>query len=294
MLLTIANKINVFLASYYCSKLYAYVHNMIVFPNAKINIGLNIVNKRADGYHDLETIFYPVKINDVLEVVEAKTLSFTSSGLAIPGEKEGNICLKAYRLLSRDIKLPLVQIHLHKNIPIGAGLGGGSSDASFFIKLMNEKFGLGLSLERMEHYASQLGADCAFFIQNEPVFASGKGDKFENIELDLSSYFVVLVMPDVHVVTSEAFENIVPKPSGKGLKVLIKNDITTWRETIANDFEPVIIKKYAEIGNIKESLYRSGAIYASMSGSGSSVYGIFESSQKMPELEVNNRVFYNV
>lgn len=282
------------MASYYCSKLYADVHNMIVFPNAKINIGLNIINKRVDGYHNLETIFYPVMIKDVLEVVEAKELSFTSSGIPIPGEQDGNICLKAYKLLSRDIKLPLIHIHLHKNIPIGAGLGGGSSDASFFIKLMNDKFALGLNRERMEAYASQLGADCAFFIQNEPVFAFEKGDRFVNIQLDLGKYFIILVMPDIHVPTSAAFNDIVPSVPVKGLQDLIKNDITSWKESITNDFEASILRLYPQIGSIKESLYESGAIYASMSGSGSSVYGIFGAPLKLPELEVGNRVFYGV
>lgn len=267
---------------------------MIAFPNAKINIGLNIVNKRGDGYHDLETVFYPVMIKDVLEVVESAELSFSSSGLAVPGRPEDNLCLKAYDLLSRDITLPRVKIHLHKNIPIGAGLGGGSSDASFFIKLMNEKFALGLSRERMERYASQLGADCAFFINNEPVFAFEKGDKFENIQLDLSKYFMVLVMPDIHVPTSAAFKGISPARPVKSVKDLIKNDITEWKGSITNDFEPGIISQYPEIGLIKESLYLSGAIYASMSGSGSSVYGIFESPLKIPGLELTNRVFYGV
>ncbi|MES2873675.1 MAG: 4-(cytidine 5'-diphospho)-2-C-methyl-D-erythritol kinase [Bacteroidota bacterium] len=265
---------------------------MIVFPNAKINIGLNIVNKRADGYHNLETIFYPVMINDVLEVVEAKELSFTSSGLVIPGELQGNICLKAYELLSRNYKLPPVHIHLHKNIPIGAGLGGGSADAAFFLKLMNEKFMLNLSAAEMEFYASQLGADCAFFIQNQPVFASGRGDHFELITLDLSKHYLIVVMPDVHVSTSLAFKEIYPKHPLISVKELIQDDISAWRSSVTNDFEPCMIKQYPEIGKIKEALYLEGAIYASMSGSGSSVYGIFESPLKLPELEVGNRIFY--
>ncbi len=292
--LPLANKINVFLPSYYCSKLYPDVQNMIAFPNAKINIGLNIVKKRSDGYHNLETIFYPVMIKDVLEIVEAEELSFSSSGIAVPGRPEDNICFKAFQLLSRDISVPKVKIHLHKNIPIGAGLGGGSSDASFFIKLMNEKFALGLSRERMEGYASQLGADCAFFIQNEPVFAYEKGDKFEKVQLDLKKFFIVLVMPDIHVPTSAAFKDITPSPSLKSLKNLIQDDITDWKGSITNDFEPGIMRQYPEIGFIKDSLYRSGAIYASMSGSGSSVYGIFEAALKLPELEGGNRVFYAV
>jgi 4-diphosphocytidyl-2-C-methyl-D-erythritol kinase len=267
---------------------------MIAFPNAKINLGLNIVRKRADGYHDLETIFYPVRINDVLEVIEATELSFTSSGLEIPGDLQSNICLKAYDLLSRHLTLPPVHIHLHKNIPIGAGLGGGSADASFFIKLMNEKFSLGLSREGMEGYASQLGADCAFFIRNEAVFAFEKGDRFEDVQLDLSRYFIVLVMPDIHVETSAAFKGIVPRQPAQSLKDLIKGDVSQWQKTLVNDFEPGIINQHPVIGFIKESLYRSGAIYASMSGSGAAVFGIFESRLKLPHLEVENRVFYGI
>ncbi len=282
------------MASYYCSKLIRDVQNMIAFPNAKINIGLNIVKKRDDGYHDLETIFYPIMIKDVLEVIEARELSFSSSGLSVPGNQTDNICLRAFELLSSDLKLPNVKIHLHKNIPIGAGLGGGSSDASFFIKLMNDKFALGLGREAIEAYAVQLGSDCAFFIQNEPVYALEKGDKFQRIELDLSRYFIVLVMPDIHVPTAAAFKNIVPAPSVKSLTDLIKNDITEWKASIINDFEPGIISQYPEIGVIKESLYKSGALYASMSGSGSSVYGIFKSQLELPELESKNQVFYGV
>ena len=267
---------------------------MIVFPNAKINLGLNIVSKRADGYHDLETIFFPVLIKDVLEVVEANELTFTSSGLKIPGEPKNNICLKAYELLSKDLELPPVHIHLHKNIPIGAGLGGGSADAAFLIRLMNDKFQLNLNVGQMEHYASQLGADCAFFIQNQPVFAMGKGDKFEKIELNLSKYFLVVVMPDVHVSTSGAFKDIHPKPAVTCLVDLIKEDIFNWKFSIINDFEPGMIKRYPEIGSIKDYLYRAGAIFASMSGSGSSIYALFESPLKLPELEAGNRVFYGV
>lgn len=267
---------------------------MIVFPNAKINIGLNIINKRADGYHDLETVFYPVMIKDVLEVVESNELSFQSTGLDIPGEPHKNICLKAYRLLSLDFKIPAVKIHLHKNIPIGAGLGGGSADASFFIRLLNEKFGLNIGPERMEEYASVLGADCPFFIKNQPVFASGTGDRFEGIELDLSQYFKVLIMPKVHISTSEAFRGITPRKPATMLKELISKNVELWKNSITNDFEQGIINLHPEIGYIKESLYESGAIYASMSGSGSSVYGIFRSPVKLPELEIGNRVFYGV
>lgn len=267
---------------------------MIVFPNAKINIGLHITNKRPDGYHDLETVFYPVMIRDVLEVVEAQELSFTSSGLTIPGTVESNICLKAYQLLSEIRKLPPVNIHLHKNIPIGAGLGGGSADASFFIRLMNDKFALGLSIMQMEDCAAKLGADCPFFIQNQPVYAFERGDKFENVNVDLGKYFIVLVMPPVQVPTADAFKHISPKPSKRSLRHLNVESIHQWKETVGNDFEPGIIKQYPVIGEIKDDLYKAGAIYASMSGSGSSVYGIFESPTTLPQLEISNRVFYDI
>jgi len=267
---------------------------MILFPNAKINIGLNIINKRPDGYHNLETIIYPVKINDALEVIESNELAFTSSGLPVPGDPEDNLCLKAYHLLCQDRKLPLVHIHLHKNIPIGAGLGGGSSDASFFIRLMNEKFNLGLNIENMESYASRLGADCAFFIRNEPVFAFGKGDEFEDIELSLSNYYIVLIMPDFQVNTSLAFKGLKPVPSSGSLKELVKSSVEDWKYSVKNDFEVTVFEKYPEIAFVKQDLYNAGALYASMSGSGSSVYGIFKNPIKLPDLEVKNRVFYGV
>ena len=183
---------------------------MIIFPNAKINIGLNVINRREDGYHNLETIFYPIKINDVLEVIEADEMSFKSAGLEIPGRMEDNLCIKGYHLLKKDFDLPPVKIFLYKHIPIGAGLGGGSADAVFFIRLLNQKFGLDLTDGQMAGYARQLGADCAFFVQNRPVFAQGIGDELEDIDLDLSKYKLVLVMPPVHISTSEAFRNIKP------------------------------------------------------------------------------------
>lgn len=267
---------------------------MILFPNAKINIGLNIINKRADGFHNLETVFYPVMVRDILEVVESKELFFTSSGSAVPGKPDENLCLKTYHLLSQDMKLPPVHIHLHKNIPVGAGLGGGSSDASFFIRLMNDKFDLGLDLDEMENYASKIGSDCAFFIKNIPVYASKRGDKFEDIKLDLSEYCIVLVMPAaVRISTADAFKGIIPAPSSF-LKELIESPVESWKQSIKNDFETSIFTSYPEIGTIKEDLYLAGALYASMSGSGSSVYGIFKEPVKLPELEIENRVFYGV
>lgn len=267
---------------------------MIVFPNAKINIGLRVINRRADGYHNLETVFIPIQMKDVVEVIEADKLTFSSSGIPIPGNSEDNLCLKAYHMVHRDIAIPPVHIHLHKHIPIGAGLGGGSSDAAFLVKLLDKKFALGLGLERMEHYAKQLGADCAFFIHNQPVVATEKGDQFLPITLLLKAYYIVLVMPPIHVSTLEAYKNVVLSQSDQSLEEAISLPIETWKDHIDNSFEASIFRSYPSIGNIKSSLYEAGALYASMSGSGSSVYGIFEQEIKLPELEKYNRVFYDV
>ncbi|WP_315898384.1 4-(cytidine 5'-diphospho)-2-C-methyl-D-erythritol kinase [Mucilaginibacter achroorhodeus] len=268
---------------------------MIVFPNAKINIGLNVTARRPDGYHDLETVFYPVKIYDVLEVIKADELSFQSSGLDIPGRPEDNLCIQGYHLLKKDFpKLPPVKIHLHKNVPIGAGLGGGSANAAFFIKLMNEKFELGMDEDAMMDYARLLGADCAFFINNRPVFAFEKGDEFEPVKLDLSNYHVALVMPDAHVSTAEAYRGVKPTPVKETVYDLVNMPLTAWKKHIRNDFEAHIFNNHPVIRGVKASLYERGALYASMSGSGASVFGIFESKPDLKDLEETCRVFYNV
>jgi len=266
---------------------------MILFPNAKINIGLNIVSKRLDGYHNLESIFYPLAIKDALEVIDADKLQFSSSGIDIPGDENNNLCLKAYHLLKQDFKtLPPVRIHLHKHIPIGAGLGGGSADASFFIRMMNQKFDLEMDDHKMEYYASKLGSDCAFFIQNKPAYAIEKGDQLSALDLDLKKYFFVLVMPEVQVSTAEAYQGVHVSPSTTPLTELIKLPITEWKFHIKNDFESSVFSKYPVIAQIKASLYEAGALYSSMSGSGSSVYGIFKEPLKLPQLEKENKVYY--
>ena len=265
---------------------------MITFPNAKINIGLNIVNRRDDGYHNLETIFYPINIKDALEIVKADKLSFESSGLDIPGRMEDNLCIKGYHLLKKDFDIPPVKIHLHKHIPIGAGLGGGSADGAFFIKLVNQTFDLGMSDAKMIDYARQLGADCAFFIQNKPVFAFERGDEFEPIRLDLSNYKIVLVMPPVQISTSEAFRGVTPKPVKDSLMELIEKPVTEWKNFIKNDFEQSIFKNHVMVRWVKAALYEAGALYASMSGSGAAVFGIFETTPDLSELEKTNQVFY--
>jgi 4-diphosphocytidyl-2-C-methyl-D-erythritol kinase len=266
---------------------------MILFPNAKINIGLNIVSKRADGYHNLESIFYPLAIKDALEVIEADKLQFSSSGIAIPGNADDNLCLKAYHLLKQDFKtLPPVMIHLHKHIPIGAGLGGGSADASFFIRLMNQKFNLEMDNHKMEYYASKIGSDCAFFIQNNPAYALEKGDQLSPVDLDINNYFLVLVMPEVQVSTAEAYQGVFASPNSIPLTELIKLPMEEWKLHIKNDFEPSVFSKYPIIAQLKASLYEAGALYASMSGSGSSVYGIFKEPLKLPQMEKENKVYY--
>ncbi|MBY0244806.1 MAG: 4-(cytidine 5'-diphospho)-2-C-methyl-D-erythritol kinase [Sphingobacteriaceae bacterium] len=267
---------------------------MLSFSNAKINLGLNIIDKRADGYHNLETIFYPIKIHDVIELIDSDILSCEISGISIPGSTDDNLCIKAYKLLQNDFNLPNQKIILLKNTPIGAGLGGGSANAAFLIKLINTKFNLDLSTEKMQNYARTLGSDCAFFIENKPVFAFNKGDEFEAIEIDLSKYHIVLVKPNLHVSTAQAYAHVSPKKPLNSLQELIKLPIEEWKNCIYNDFENSIFSQYPEIAAIKDYLYKSGAIFAQMSGSGSTVYAIFDFDIKLKELEEKNQVFYNV
>ena len=267
---------------------------MISFPNAKINIGLRVLHKRRDGFHELESIFYPVGVKDVLEIIESKELKFSSSGIAIPGNESDNLCLKAYELIRRDFDLPPVHIQLHKHIPIGAGLGGGSADASFLIRLVNHKFKLEMDSVKMESIASELGSDCAFFIRNVPSYARGRGEVLDPIELDLGNYNLVLVMPQVHVSTADAFRGIIPGEPSHNLLDLIRKPVEDWKDLILNDFEGSVLKKYPQIQTIKSALYDAGAVYASMSGSGAAVYGIFNDDVCLPDLEDSNRIFYRL
>jgi 4-diphosphocytidyl-2-C-methyl-D-erythritol kinase len=249
---------------------------MIVFPNAKINLGLQIVAKRPDGYHNLFSCFYPVGWSDALEILPADALQFTSSGIEIPGETSGNLCLKAYHLLKKDFDLAPVHIHLHKVIPIGAGLGGGSADGAFTLKVLNELFALNLTTAQLEAYARQIGSDCAFFVRNQPVFCFEKGDQFEDIALSLKEYFIVLVNPGIHISTAEAYAGIRPQMPEIDLKAVLQQPIGEWKEQVYNDFEKQLAIKYPAIARIKENLYQQGALYSSMTGSGSTVYGIFD------------------
>lgn len=255
---------------------------MICFPNAKINIGLHVVSRRNDGYHNLETVFYPIGLKDALEIVPTEDdggemkYRFFSTGIPIEGSPETNLVIKALNLIAAEKKLPEIDIHLLKKIPSGAGLGGGSSDAAFMLNLLNETFNLGYSKEELILRAARLGADCPFFIFNKPAFATGIGDKLEPIELDVSTYALLLVKPDIMVSTKEAYAMITPGKPELPLKEIIRKPPETWRELLKNDFEAPVFKKFPEICKIKTQLYEMGAVYASMSGSGSSVFGLFE------------------
>lgn len=259
---------------------------MVLFPNCKINLGLNITGRRSDGYHDLETIFYPVPLKDAVEVIENNTQSsmlnvqFSMSGIVVEGETEKNLCVKAFNLLKKDFPfLPGIKIHLHKAIPLGAGLGGGSADGAFTLLLLNKKFNLGLDEKQLLDYALQLGSDCPFFILNKPCHASGRGEKLEPAKIDLSAYKILIVHPGIHVSTADAFANIKPVIPSKSIKKIIQQPAETWRVELKNDFEETVFAKHAEIKNIKEQLYVAGAVYASMSGSGSAVFGLFKKNQ---------------
>ena len=251
---------------------------MITFPNAKINIGLNITEKRSDGYHNLETIFYPIDLCDSLEFVQNDETQFNCTGLKIEGEPENNLILKAYKQLKEEFNLPNIDIHLHKAIPMGAGLGGGSADAAFMLKMLNDEFKLGLSSQELEQKATKLGADCAFFINNKPTLAKGIGNIFEPTTINLSGYHIVLIKPEVHVSTAEAYGGCKPQRWATPLEEAIKQPISEWKDYIFNDFEKTVFIAHPELAEIKDMLYAKGAVYAAMSGSGSTIYGLFENT----------------
>ena len=255
---------------------------MVVFPNAKINIGLNIIEKRPDGFHNIASCFYPVAWTDALELLPAQRVAFQASGIPVPGEENTNLCLKAYHALAREYKLPPVSIHLLKAIPIGAGLGGGSADAAFTIRALNQLFSLDISLEKQQSFARALGSDCAFFIENKPMYCYGKGDEFENIALRLTGKWIVLVNPGLHISTAEAYAGVVPKVPTNDLRTLLKLPLDQWKGQVINDFEESLFPGYPILAEYKQELYDLGARYASMSGSGSTLYGIFDAEIKNP------------
>ncbi|MEF9985643.1 MAG: 4-(cytidine 5'-diphospho)-2-C-methyl-D-erythritol kinase [Bacteroidales bacterium] len=262
---------------------------MILYPNAKINIGLRVLNKRPDGYHNLETAFYPVSTTDILEVVESTKLKMFQYGIEYPGNPMDNLCVKAYGLLKQEFDIPAVEIHLYKKIPVGAGLGGGSSDAAFMLKALNEMFHLNLSDKRLVYYAAQLGSDCPFFVYNQPMLGAGRGEILTPIDVDLlKNYEIRLVYPPFFVSTSDAYKGIVPRNVWKtksengvisnvtSLKELLQLSPNKWVGKIENDFETTVFAKFPQLQQYKTQLYEQGAVYASMSGSGSAMFGIFK------------------
>jgi 4-diphosphocytidyl-2-C-methyl-D-erythritol kinase len=256
---------------------------MILFPNAKINIGLYVTEKRPDGFHNLESAFFPVNWTDILEITPQETFEFSSSGLAISGKIENNLCYKAYELLRKAFQIPGVHIHLHKIIPMGAGLGGGSSDAAYTLMGLRDIFELPLSNADLIPFANQLGSDCAFFLMNSPAFGVGKGDELSPIDCKIENKFVVLIYPKIGISTQEAYSNIQPTPAKNHLPEVLKKPISEWKFLVHNDFEDSVFPKYSMLKEIKEELYSLGAIYASMSGSGSTIFGIFEHPIEIPE-----------
>lgn len=246
---------------------------MVVFPNAKINLGLNVLRKRKDRYHDIHSVFYPVYgCTDILEIIKSDKFIFNSTGITIPiGE---NSCIKAWRLLKEDFNIGNVYIHLHKQIPIGSGLGGGSSDASFTLKLLNKIFNLKLSIKELEGYAIQIGSDCPFFIENTSKFVEGRGENMTNINLNLSDFNIHLIHSNVHISSEEAYREIIPEIPETSLKEIIQLDIKSWEGKLKNDFEDSVFLKYPKFKKIKKGLYEDGALYASMTGSGSTIYSI--------------------
>jgi 4-diphosphocytidyl-2-C-methyl-D-erythritol kinase len=253
---------------------------LLSFPNCKINIGLNIIGKRADGFHNLETVFYPIDIKDAVEIIPTqKAFEFTTSGNTILDDIENNLCVKAYRILQKDFpSITNVLMHLHKNIPMGAGLGGGSANASAVLVLLNSIFNLNISITQLKDYALQLGSDCPFFIENVPCLATGRGEVLHPIDIDLKKYKIVIVNPGIHVNTGNAFAALNPSnfSLAGNLDKNIHQNISTWKNNVTNDFEIPVFAQNPAIETIKNTFYENGALYASMSGSGSSVYGIFE------------------
>jgi 4-diphosphocytidyl-2-C-methyl-D-erythritol kinase len=250
---------------------------MVVFPNAKINLGLHVIARRPDGYHDIETLFYPVPLRDALEIIPASDgmTRFKITGLDVPGDSHANLCTRAYELIKNEFDLPPVHMHLHKVIPMGAGLGGGSSDGACTITLLNTMFNLHLTTGKMKEIALELGSDCPFFIENQPRFAYGRGNELLEANINLSGLYLMIVVPPAHVATALAYAGITPKKPVVSLKEILEEQPEAWRENLVNDFEPSVFRKYPVIGEIKKRLYESGALYASMSGSGSAVYGLF-------------------
>jgi 4-diphosphocytidyl-2-C-methyl-D-erythritol kinase len=251
---------------------------MISFPNCKINLGLNIIGKRSDGYHEINSILYPIPLEEILEIIPISgqgKCKFSTTGLTIPGDPATNLCIKAYEIMNCEFDLPSVHIHLHKLLPMGGGLGGGSSDAAETIKLLNKLFDLQLNSEAMKLLAAQLGSDCPFFIENVPQIATGRGELLSPITISLKGYHLLLINDGTHVSTKEAYAGVQPKPASIDLRELPNSSIENWKHILVNDFEESVFNSHPHLKKIKKQLYEEGAIYAAMSGSGATLYGVF-------------------
>lgn len=257
---------------------------MVIFPGCKINLGLSVLSKRQDGFHNVETILFPIPLFDILEIIPSgNDFDFRISGQDIPGDPMDNLVVKAYEMINQDVGIGPVRIHLHKNIPSGAGLGGGSSDAAHTILLLNDLFSLNLSITQMKDYARTLGSDCAFFIQNTPVLAFGKGDQFRNINIQIKPYQLFIVKPDFHINTTLAYSWLKPQSEKIDFNSLIESPIENWSETLVNDFEAPVFARHPKLKRIKESMFDFGASYAAMTGTGSAVFGLFKKDITLPK-----------
>jgi 4-diphosphocytidyl-2-C-methyl-D-erythritol kinase len=256
---------------------------MIRFPNCKINLGLYVLEKLPDGYHQLETAFYPVGLSDILEINTTSSVEtmLNITGTEIHGAPSDNLCFRAWQILHAEYGIPAVEMHLHKIIPIGAGLGGGSSDAAFTLSMLNELFEIGIPLQKLDKLAARLGMDCPYFLLNAPALGQGKGDILTPLSVELKGMHIAILKPGIHISTSRAYASIKPHPQKYSIQELIQRPINEWKYILSNDFEEGIFDKYPVIAEIKQKLYQKGAVYASMSGSGSAVYGIFK---REPEL----------
>ncbi len=260
---------------------------MVSFPPCKINLGLSILRKRDDGFHDIETCFYPVPFTDIVEIIPADEFGFSTSGLAIGGKESDNLCVRAYTLMRQAYQLPPVKIHLHKIVPMGAGLGGGSADAAHCIRILNEVFTLQLSDIEMREDAARLGSDCAFFVSGGPMLGTGRGEVLTPLPLSLKGYYLVLANPGIHVSTAAAYAGVVPTMPTESVSEIVARPVAEWRSQLKNDFEEGVFGMYPELLELKENLYNAGAVYAAMSGSGSTVFGLFEKEALNPGVPGN-------
>ena len=253
---------------------------MILYPTCKINLGLHILNKRNDGFHELDTCMFEVPLYDIIEIIPSENFEFSTSGMEIPGDCNNNLCVKAFHLIQEKYEIPNIKLHLHKQIPMGGGLGGGSSDGTFVLKMLNSLFQLNITNSQLQEYASLLGSDCPFFVKGGTQIARGRGEILSPIQLDLSGYYIKIVNIGIHVSTKEAYAGVEFQKHSNSTAEIITRNISNWKTLLKNDFEMSVFKNYPLLQEVKENLYNEGAVYASMSGSGSTMYGIFNEEPK--------------